>query len=44
MAFRASGLQPSRELAPLDLAAMDFLYQLGEIAAAGGDIRSRLFG
>jgi hypothetical protein len=26
-----------------DLAAMDFLYQVGEIAAAGGDIRSHLF-
>jgi hypothetical protein len=43
MAFRASGFRPSLELAPPDLAAMDFLYQLGEIAAAGGDIRSRLF-
>jgi hypothetical protein len=30
-------------LIPPDLAAMDFLYQLGEIAAAGDDIRSRLF-
>ena len=44
MAFRATGMRPSLELAPLDLAAMNFLYQLGEIAAAGGDIRSRLFG
>ncbi|HYN19251.1 MAG TPA: hypothetical protein VEY96_14345 [Actinomycetes bacterium] len=43
LAFRASGIRPSPELAPLDLATMDFLYQLGEIAAAGGDIRSRLF-
>jgi hypothetical protein len=43
MAFRASGLQPSRELGPVDLVAMDFLYQLGEIVAAGGDIRGRLF-
>ena len=42
MAFRASGFRPL-ELAPPDLATMDFLYQLGEIAAAGGDIRSRLF-
>jgi hypothetical protein len=31
-------------LGPPDLVAMDFLYQLGEIAAAGGDIRGRLFG
>jgi hypothetical protein len=44
MAIRATGLRPSPELAPPDLAAMDFLYQLGAIAAAGGDIRSRLFG
>jgi hypothetical protein len=44
MAFRASGFQPVRELGPLDLSAMNLLYQLGEIAAAGGDIRSRLFG
>jgi hypothetical protein len=44
MAVRASGIRPARELGPLDLSAIDFLYQLGEIAAAGGDIRSRLFG
>jgi hypothetical protein len=44
MAFRASGMRPARELGPLDLSTMDFLYQLGEIAAVGGDIRSRLFG
>lgn len=28
---------------PTDLAAMDFLYELGETAAAGGGIRGRLF-
>ncbi len=44
MALRASGFRPSLELAPLDLPTMDYLYELGEIAAAGGDIRSRLFG
>jgi hypothetical protein len=44
LALRASGIRPAPELAPLDLPTMDFLYQLGEIAAAGGDIRSRLFG
>jgi hypothetical protein len=43
MAFRGSGMQPARELGPPDLAAMDFLYQLGEFAAAGGDLRSHLF-
>jgi hypothetical protein len=44
MAFRTGGMRPARELGPLDLSAMDFLYQLGETAAAGGDIRSHLFG
>jgi hypothetical protein len=44
MAFRASGFRTSAELGPPDLATMEFLYQLGEIAAAGGDIRSHLFG
>jgi hypothetical protein len=44
MAFRSIGLQFSTELGAPDLATMDFLYELGEIAAAGGDIRSRLFG
>lgn len=44
MAFRSSGLRLSAELGAPDLATMDFLYELGEIAAAGGDIRSRLFG
>jgi hypothetical protein len=37
MAFRASGFRPSLEMAPPDLAAMDLLYRLGEIAADGGD-------
>jgi hypothetical protein len=44
MAFRASGFRACRELGPPDLAAMSLLYELGEIAAAGGDIRRRLFG
>ena len=44
MAFRSSGVRVSSELGPVDLAAVDFLYQLGELAAAGGDIRRRLFG
>jgi hypothetical protein len=41
-AFRASGFRASRECLP-DLEAMSFLHELGEIAAAGGDIRSRVF-
>jgi hypothetical protein len=44
MAFRATGIQSSPELGPPDLATLDLLYQLGEIAAAGGDSCSHLFG
>ena len=44
MALRASGLQASSDLGPPDLDAVGFLDELGEIAAAGGDIRQRLFG
>ena len=44
MVLRARGLPASNELGPPDPAALGFLYELGEIAAAGGDIRSRLFG
>jgi hypothetical protein len=45
MAFRSCGIGPvSSEVPPPDLAMLDFLYGLGEIAAAGGDIRERLFG
>jgi hypothetical protein len=43
IAFRSSGFRASCELWP-DLETMDFLYELGEIAAAGGDIRARVFG
>ena len=41
MAFRSSGLQFSTELWPPDLATLDFLDELGEVAAAGGNLRSR---
>jgi hypothetical protein len=45
MAFRSSGIGPiSSEVPPPDLAMLDFLYELGEIAAADGDIRDWLFG
>lgn len=43
MAVRSGGFRVSSEVWP-DLETMDFLYELGEIAAAGGDIRTRLFG
>ena len=42
VAFRSSGCSASRELRP-DLETMNFLQELGEIAAAGGDIRARVF-
>ena len=42
LAFRSSGCVTSRELRP-DLETMNFLHELGEIAAAGGDIRARVF-
>ena len=43
-AVRSSGFRASSELGPPDFAAMNLLYELGEIAAAGGDIRRYLFG
>ena len=36
-------LQRRRASLHPDLETMNFLYELGEIAAAGGDIRSRVF-
>jgi hypothetical protein len=42
LAFRSSGFKAPSEFRP-DLETMDFLYELGEIAAAGGDIRTRVF-
>jgi len=42
LAFRSSGFNAPGECRP-DVEAMDFLQELGEIAAAGGDIRTRVF-
>jgi hypothetical protein len=42
MAFRSSGFRAPRECPP-DLETIDYLNELGEIVAAGGDIRSRVF-
>jgi hypothetical protein len=42
MAFRSSGFKACPEFPP-DLETMNFLHELGEIAAAGGDIRARVF-
>jgi hypothetical protein len=45
MAVRSGGIGPISSEAPLpDPALLGFLYELGDIAAAGGDIRERLFG
>jgi hypothetical protein len=43
MAIRSSGFSACRELQP-DLDTLNFFYELGEIAASGGDIRGRVFG
>ena len=43
LAFRATGFRGSSELLP-DLETLDYLHRLGEIAAAGGDIREHVFG
>jgi len=42
MAFRASGFNGCSEFR-LDLETMNFLHELGEVAASGGDIRARIF-
>ena len=45
MAFRSGGIGPLPSESPRpDLAMLELLYELGEIAEAGGDIRERLFG
>jgi hypothetical protein len=42
-AFRTSGISASPEIAH-DVAGLSFLCELDEIAATGGDVRTRLFG
>jgi hypothetical protein len=44
MAFRASGIGPVSSECASDVALLDFVFELGEIAAGGSDIRPRLFG
>jgi hypothetical protein len=43
LAIRSSGFSACTELQP-DLDALNFFYELDEIAASGGDIRSHVFG
>ena len=42
MALRSSGFSACPEARP-DLEMVNFLHELGDVAAAGGDIRSRIF-
>lgn len=43
MAFRASGLGRIYSAFRPEASVLSFLWELGEIAAAGGDIRDRIF-
>jgi hypothetical protein len=43
IAFRSSGIGPVSSECPLDIALLDFVLELGEIAARDRDIRPRLF-
>jgi len=42
-AFRSSGCSASSEVVA-DFEALSFLHELGELAAAGGDVRGLVFG
>jgi len=44
LAFRASGVSGLGVARRPDMELVAFLWDVGEIAAAGGDIRERLFG
>jgi hypothetical protein len=44
MALRSGGISGISVVSRPDMALVVFLWELGEIAAAGGDIRERLFG
>ena len=44
LAWRSGSFRFSPELGPIDPRLFEFIHELGEIAAAGGDIRERVFG
>jgi hypothetical protein len=44
VASRACSFRIAAGLGPPDMRWFEFVYELGEIAAAGGDIRDRVFG
>jgi hypothetical protein len=43
MAFRSSGIGPVSSECCVDVALLDYVVELGELAARGCDIRPRLF-
>jgi hypothetical protein len=43
MAFRSSGIGPVSSECRVDVALLDYVVELGELAARGCDIRPRLF-
>jgi hypothetical protein len=44
LAVRSSGFRAPGELAPPELRLLDFIWELGELATRGDDIRERVFG
>jgi hypothetical protein len=44
LCIRSSGLGPAAELGPPDRPWLDFVWELGELAARGEDVRGRVFG
>ena len=44
LSLRSNGLNVPSELGPPDLRVLSFLWELGEMAARGNDIRDRVFG
>jgi hypothetical protein len=43
-ALRSGGLSYPKELSPPDPSWLEFLYEVGEIAARGGDLRQHIVG
>jgi hypothetical protein len=44
LAWRSGSFRFPAELGPIDPRLFEFIHELGEIAAAGGEIRERIFG
>jgi len=42
-ALRAGGFRAASEFGPPNRQVMDFLWEIGELVARGGDIRGRVF-